>query len=165
MLIEVEYSQISGASLGCVSGNRWTLGKTGVKEKMGRIDEFPRLADQSKLPHVGTTIFTQMSALATQEQALNLSQGFPDFDAPKPLLDGVQQYLNSGFNQYAPMQGVASLREAVAAKVKNLYGADLNADTEITITSGATEALFCAISAVVRPGDEVILFDPAYDSY
>ena len=121
MLIEVEYSQISDASLGCVSGNRWTLGKTGVKEKMGRIDEFPRLADQSKLPHVGTTIFTQMSALATQEQALNLSQGFPDFDAPKPLLDGVQQYLNSGFNQYAPMQGVASLREAVAAKVKNLY--------------------------------------------
>ena len=165
MLIEVEYSQISGASLGSVSGNRWTLGKTGVKEKMGRIDEFPRLADQSKLPHVGTTIFTQMSALATQEQALNLSQGFPDFDAPKPLLDGVQQYLNSGFNQYAPMQGVASLREAVAAKVKNLYGADLNVDTEITITSGATEALFCAISAVVRPGDEVILFDPAYDSY
>ena len=132
---------------------------------MNSVDEFPRLADQSKLPRVGTTIFTQMSALAAQENALNLSQGFPDFDAPKPLIDSVEQYLTSGFNQYAPMQGVASLREAVAAKVKDLYGADLNADTEITITSGATEALFCAISAVVRPGDEVILFDPAYDSY
>jgi len=126
---------------------------------------FPSLASQSKLPTVGTTIFTQMSALAQQEGALNLSQGFPDFDGPPELLARVQHYLTSGFNQYAPMQGVPALRQAVASKVADLYGATLSADDEITVTSGATEALFCAIAAVVRPGDEVILFDPAYDSY
>ena len=127
--------------------------------------EFPDLTAQSKLPRVGTTIFTQMSALAQKEGALNLSQGFPDFDGPAPLLERVQHYLTSGFNQYAPMQGVPALREAVSRKIADLYGANLDADEEITITSGATEALFCAISSVVRPGDEVIVFDPAYDSY
>jgi len=132
---------------------------------MDESQGFPRLATQSKLPRVGTTIFTRMSALAQQEGALNLSQGFPDFDGPSELLAGVQHYLTSGYNQYAPMQGVPSLRAAVATKVADLYGANLDVDEEITITSGATEALFCAISAVVRPGDEVILFDPAYDSY
>ena len=132
---------------------------------MDAAQGFPSLAAQSKLPTVGTTIFTQMSALAQQEGALNLSQGFPDFDGPAELLERVGHYLTSGYNQYAPMQGVLALREAVARKVADLYGADLSADEEITITSGATEALFCAISAVVRPGDEVIVFDPAYDSY
>lgn len=119
----------------------------------------------SKLPDIGTTIFTVMSELARSEGALNLSQGFPDFDGPRALLDRVEHYLNSGHNQYAPMMGVPALRQAVAAKVADIYGAELNPDTEITITSGATEALFCAIAAVVNPGDEAIVFDPAYDSY
>lgn len=119
----------------------------------------------SKLPDVGTTIFTVMSELARHEGALNLSQGFPDFDGPPALLDRVEHYLRNGHNQYAPMMGVPSLREAIAGKVADLYGARLNPDTEITVTSGATEALFCAIAAVVNPGDEVIVFDPAYDSY
>ena len=132
---------------------------------MDAVQGFPSLATQSKLPEVGTTIFTRMSALAQQEGALNLSQGFPDFDGPQKLLDGVTHYLTSGYNQYAPMQGVPALRQAVANKISDLYGTTLDADEEITVTSGATEALFCAISAVVRPGDEVIVFDPAYDSY
>ena len=123
------------------------------------------LAEQSKLPNVGTTIFSVMSALAQQEGALNLSQGFPDFDGPPELLDRVQHYLTHGFNQYAPMQGVPALRSAIANKIRDLYHAELDPDAEVTVTSGATEALFCAISAVVRSGDEVILFDPAYDSY
>ena len=120
---------------------------------------------QSKLPDVGTTIFTVMSQLALDEGAINLSQGFPDFDGPEALLDRVEHYLRSGHNQYAPMMGVPSLRQATAKKVKSLYGLTVNPDTEITVTSGATEALFCAISAVVFPGDEVIVLDPAYDSY
>ena len=132
---------------------------------MDAVQGFPSLATQSKLPEVGTTIFTRMSALAQQEGALNLSQGFPDFDGPQKLLDGVTHYLTSGYNQYAPMQGVPALRQAVANKISDLYGTTLDAGEEITVTSGATEALFCAISAVVRPGDEVIVFDPAYDSY
>ena len=119
----------------------------------------------SKLPEVGTTIFTVMSALATEEGALNLSQGFPDFDGPQALLDRVRYYLSHGFNQYPPMTGVPSLREAIARKVGDLYGASVDPVTEVTVTSGATEALFCAIAAVVHPGDEVIIFDPAYDSY
>lgn len=119
----------------------------------------------SKLPDVGTTIFTVMSELARKEGALNLSQGFPDFDGPARLLDRVQHYLTHGHNQYAPMMGVPALRAAIAAKVENLYGQRLDADKEITVTSGATEALFCAIAAVVGRGDEVIVFDPAYDSY
>lgn len=119
----------------------------------------------SKLPDVGTTIFTTMSALAAEQGAINLSQGFPDFDGPAPLLDRVAHHLRDGRNQYAPMIGVPSLREATAAKIDHLYGLAIDPETELTITSGATEALFCAIAAVVRPGDEVIVFDPAYDSY
>ena len=124
-----------------------------------------RMKIESKLPDVGTTIFTIMSQLARTEGALNLSQGFPDFDGPVALLESVQHYLRSGHNQYAPMMGVQTLREAIAGKVASLYGAGLDPETEITVTSGATEALFCAIAAVVHPGDEVIVFDPAYDSY
>jgi methionine aminotransferase len=119
----------------------------------------------SKLPGVSTTIFTVMSELARAEGALNLSQGFPDFDGPPALLERVQHYLMHGHNQYAPMTGVAALREATAQKVLDLYGCQVDPDSEITVTSGATEALFCAIAAVVNPGDEVIVFDPAYDSY
>ncbi len=123
------------------------------------------LTPASKLPGVGTTIFTVMSELARAEGALNLSQGFPDFDGPRYLLERVQYYLTHGHNQYAPMMGVPALREALAVKVADLYGCDVDPDTEITVTSGATEALFCAVAAVVRPGEEVIVFDPAYDSY
>ena len=119
----------------------------------------------SKLPNVGTTIFTVMSELARAKGAINLSQGFPDFDAPPALLDRVQHYLRSGHNQYAPMMGAPSLRQALAGKVKDCYGLDVDPDTGITVTSGATEALFCAVAAVVRAGDEVIVFDPVYDSY
>jgi len=119
----------------------------------------------SKLPDVGTTIFTVMSELARAEGALNLSQGFPDFDGPKALLDRVSHYLHGGHNQYAPMMGVPALRTAIATKVADLYGLQVDAEKEVTVTSGATEALFCAIAAVVNPGDEVIVFDPAYDSY
>ena len=119
----------------------------------------------SKLPEVGTTIFTVMSALAAEEGALNLSQGFPDFDGPPALLERVRHHLTQGCNQYPPMAGVPALREAIAGKVQDLYGCAVDPETEVTVTSGATEALFCAIHALVRPGDEVIVFDPAYDSY
>ncbi len=119
----------------------------------------------SKLPHVGTTIFTVMSQLAAECGAINLSQGFPDYDGPAALKDRVKHYLDAGFNQYPPMAGVAPLRAAVAAKVLEWYGAHVSPDTEITITPGATEAIYCAITAVVGAGDEVILFDPAYDCY
>ena len=119
----------------------------------------------SKLPGTGTTIFTVMSQLAVEHQAINLSQGFPDFDAPSGLLDRVSHYLNHGANQYAPMAGLPALREAVAAKIHRLYGCSVSPDTEITISSGATVALYSAIQAFVQPGDEVIVFDPAYDSY
>lgn len=120
---------------------------------------------ETKLPKVGTTIFTQMSALAQAHQAINLSQGFPDFDGPQALLERVDHYIRQGANQYAPMAGVPALCSAIAAKVERCYGRHVDAAAEVTVTSGATEALFAAISAVVRPGDEVILFDPAYDSY
>jgi methionine aminotransferase len=120
---------------------------------------------ESKLPHVGTTIFTVMSQLAAEHGAINLSQGFPDYDGPVPLKEAVKRHLDAGSNQYPPMAGVASLREAVAAKVFDCYGARVSPETEVTITPGATEAIYCAVTAVVRPGDEVILFDPAYDSY
>ena len=119
----------------------------------------------SKLLDVGTTIFTVMSALASEQGALNLSQGFPDFDGPEALLQAVNAHMRSGQNQYPPMAGVAALREAIAAKVLDLYGLACDADTEITVTAGATEALFCAIAAVAHAGDEVIVLDPAYDSY
>ena len=120
---------------------------------------------ESKLPAVGTTIFTVMSGLAQQHGAINLSQGFPDFDGPPELRARVTHYIESGANQYPPSHGMPSLRTAIADKVADLYGHRADADTEVTVTSGATEALFCAIHALVRPGDEVIVFDPAYDSY
>jgi len=120
---------------------------------------------QSKLPHVGTTIFTVMSRLAAECGAINLSQGFPDFDPPPRLVDLVAEKMREGVNQYAPMAGWPALLEAIAAKVQALYGRALDPPAEVTVTSGATEALFCAIHAVVRPGDEVILLEPAYDSY
>ncbi len=119
----------------------------------------------SKLPATTTTIFTVMSQLAARHGAINLSQGFPDFQPPEALIDRVTHYLRAGANQYAPMTGVEPLRQAVAAKMTDLYDIDVDPDTQITVTSGATEALFCAIHALVRPGDEVIVFDPAYDSY
>jgi methionine aminotransferase len=119
----------------------------------------------SKLPRVGTTIFTVMSRLAAETGALNLSQGFPSFEADPVLLELVTKYLRSGLNQYAPMAGVPALREALARKTAALHGATYDPETEITITSGATEALFAATAAVVRPGDEVLVFEPAYDSY
>ena len=120
---------------------------------------------QSKLPHVGTTIFAIMSALANKHGAINLSQGFPNFDPPQGLRDLVSKYLNQGMNQYAPMSGVPLLRETLALKIKSLYNLEVNPETEITITAGGTQALFTAIAALVRPGDEVILIEPAYDSY
>ena len=119
----------------------------------------------SKLPETGTTIFAVMSALSEECNALNLSQGFPSFDPPDALLDRVQHHLRSGANQYAPMTGVPALREAIAGKISALYGHDADPQTEITVSDGATEGLFSAVHAVVRPGDEVIVFDPAYDSY
>jgi methionine aminotransferase len=119
----------------------------------------------SKLPDVGTTIFTVMSALATEHKALNLSQGFPDFDGPEALLERVNAHMCNGQNQYPPMAGVAVLRQAIATKVEDLYGLHCDPETEVTVTAGATEALFCAIAAVVHAGDEVIVLDPAYDSY
>lgn len=119
----------------------------------------------SKLPNVGTTIFTVMSQLANDCNAINLSQGFPSFNPPDELLDRVAFHLQNGANQYAPMPGVQSLRAAIAGKTTENHGRSVDAETEITISTGATEGLFSAIQAVVRPGDEVIVFDPAYDSY
>ena len=120
---------------------------------------------ESKLPGVGTTTFTVMSRLAEDYGAVNLSQGFPDFQPPGELLELVSHHMKAGRNQYPPMIGVASLRGEIAGKLASLYGIQTDPDTEITVTSGATEALFCAIHAIVRAGDEVIVFDPAYDSY
>lgn len=119
----------------------------------------------SKLPDVGVTIFSIMTALANKHKAINLSQGFPDFDVDPALIDRVNAHMRNGSNQYAPMQGMPLLREKIARKVKHCYGADYDPDTEITVTSGATEALFAAMAAVVRQGDEVIIFEPAYDAY
>jgi len=119
----------------------------------------------SKLPNVKTTIFTVMSQLATEHSALNLSQGFPDFNGPQDLLDRVSHHMRIGHNQYAPMTGIPELRQAIAGKVSALYGAEVDVDQEITVTSGATDALFTAIATIVNPDDEVIVFDPAYDCY
>jgi methionine transaminase len=119
----------------------------------------------SKLPKVGTTIFTVMSALAAKHGAINLSQGFPDFDCDPRLTGLVDHYLKKGMNQYAPMPGILPLRERVGQKTEKLYGRYFHPESEITITSGATEALFAAIGAVVHPGDEVIVLEPCYDSY
>lgn len=120
---------------------------------------------ETKLPKVGTTIFSVMSQLAAEHKAVNLSQGFPDFDGPKMIRERVAHHLQAGANQYAPFVGVLPLRQAIADKVNRLYQADVDPDTEVTVTSGASEAIFCAISATVRQGDEVIVFDPCYDSY
>jgi methionine aminotransferase len=119
----------------------------------------------SRLPQVGTTIFTVMSALATQHGAVNLGQGFPDFDCDPKLLDAVNQAMRSGLNQYPPMAGVPVLREAIARKIERLYGRAYDAGDEITITAGATQAILTAILALVHPGDEVIVLEPCYDSY
>jgi methionine aminotransferase len=119
----------------------------------------------SKLPNVGTTIFTVMSKLATDTNAINLSQGFPDFNCNEELINLVHKYMLNGNNQYAPMAGLMSLREIIAEKTEAIYSAKYNPETEITITAGATQAIFTAISAIVREGDEVIIFEPAYDCY
>jgi len=119
----------------------------------------------SKLPSVGTTIFTVMSKLAADVGAINLSQGFPDFDCDPALVDAVARHMREGRNQYAPMQGVPALRQAIAAKYQDLYGVSYDADSEVTVTSGGTEAIFDAVAAVVHPGDEAIVFEPCYDSY
>ena len=124
-----------------------------------------QLIPQSKLPNLGTTIFTQMSALAQKHQAINLSQGFPDFDGPSYLQERLAYHVASGANQYAPMTGALALREAIAEKTTALYGYTPDVNSDITVTAGATEALYAAITALVREGDEVICFDPSYDSY
>lgn len=123
------------------------------------------IAPTTKLPKVKTTIFTVMSQLAAEHKALNLSQGFPDFSCPARLVDLVAGHMRAGNNQYAPMTGSPSLRQAIAEKTLALYGAQVDPLSEITVTSGATEAIFDVIAAVVRPGEEVVFFDPAYDSY
>lgn len=119
----------------------------------------------SKLPKVGQTIFSTMSALAVKENALNLSQGFPDFDCSPHLIELVHQAMKHGLNQYAPMPGLLSLREVIAEKTEQLYTGKYRPDTEVTITAGATQAIFTAIAATINEGDEVILFTPAYDCY
>ncbi len=123
------------------------------------------LIPQSKLPNLGTTIFTQMSALAQKHNAINLSQGFPDFDGPGYLQERLAWHVAQGANQYAPMTGVQALRDAIADKTAECYGYQPDANSDITVTAGATEALYAAITALVRAGDEVICFDPSYDSY
>ncbi|HKG07873.1 MAG TPA: methionine aminotransferase [Pedobacter sp.] len=120
---------------------------------------------QSKLPGVGTTIFTVMSKLAEEHNAINLSQGFPDFECDPKLVNEVTMAMKNGFNQYAPMTGLAPLRELIAGKVKNLYGADYHPEKEVTVTAGGTQAIFTALSSCISAGDEVIIFEPAYDSY
>jgi methionine aminotransferase len=120
---------------------------------------------EDKLPAVGTTIFAVMSQLASKVGAINLSQGFPDFPLDPLLFDLVARAMRDGHNQYAPMSGLAALREALVAKAQRLYGHAYDAGTEVTVTAGATQALFTVIGALVRPGDEVIIIDPAYDCY
>ena len=119
----------------------------------------------SKLPNVGTTIFTVMSQLAAEHGAINLGQGFPDFDGPDRLVDALSRAMRDGHNQYSPMMGIPALRRAIAAKTARCYGWEPDADTEVTVTSGASEAILDAVHAVVRQGDEVILLDPCYDCY
>jgi methionine transaminase len=119
----------------------------------------------SKLPAVGTTIFTVMSALATEHKAVNLGQGFPDFDCDPKLVDAVTGAMKTGLNQYPPMTGVGVLREAIATKIIALHQKEYNSNTEITVTAGATQAIITAVLAIVHPGDEVIVLEPCYDSY
>ncbi len=122
-------------------------------------------AIRTKLPRAGVSIFAVMTRLANEHGAINLSQGFPDFDGDPALGDAVARYMREGHNQYAPMPGVLALREALAMKIGRLYGRRYDPATEITVTTGATEALFSTLTALVHPGDEVLLFEPCYDSY
>ena len=119
----------------------------------------------SKLPHVGTTIFSVMSQLAAEVNAINLSQGFPDYECSPKLIELVNKYMKKGNNQYAPMPGVLSLRERIAEKENDLHGSHYDPNTEVTITAGGTQAIFTALTAVIKPNDEVIIFEPAYDCY
>src|SRR5471032_1551498 len=123
------------------------------------------LVGASRLPAVGTTIFTVMSALAVKTNAINLCQGFPDFDCDPALVDAVAAAMRAGHNQYPPMTGVPALRQAVAAKIALTTGRRYDADSEITITAGATQGILSTILALVHPGDEVIVLEPCYDSY
>ena len=120
---------------------------------------------KTKLPKVGTTIFTVMSQLAMEHQAVNLGQGFPDFAVPDLLVESLDRAMRAGHNQYAPMTGIPALRQAIAAKTERVYGWRPDADTEVTVTSGATEAIFDAIHAVVHAGEEVVVLDPCSDCY
>jgi methionine transaminase len=120
---------------------------------------------ETKFPTMGTTIFTVMSALATEKNAVNLGQGFPDFECDPKLVDAVTEAMRKGLNQYPPMTGIAPLREAVAAKIEAIYGRRYDAASEITITAGATQAIITAVLAIVKAGDEVIVLEPCYDSY
>ncbi len=119
----------------------------------------------SKLPTVGTTIFTVMSKLAADHQAINLSQGFPDYETDKQLIAEISQAMKGGFNQYAPMAGLLSLRELISEKIEHLYGTKYHPETQVTITAGGTQAIFAAINTFITAGDEVIIFEPAYDCY
>ncbi len=120
---------------------------------------------ESKLPNLGTSIFSKMTALANQHQAINLSQGFPEFDAPELLKKQLNHYVLEGFNQYAPSSGIVRLQQQIAALIARKYHNNINYEQQVTVTSGATEALFVAIQTLVKEGDEVVVFDPAYDSY
>ena len=126
-------------------------------------EKTPQLA--SRLPNVGTTIFTVMSSLATEKGAVNLGQGFPDFACDPQLIEAVTRAMTQGLNQYPPMTGVPPLRQAIAKKIIALHGRSYDPDSEITITAGATQAILTVILAVVHPGDEVIVLEPCYDSY
>lgn len=126
---------------------------------------FVAMQIKSKLPNVGTTIFSVMSALATEYKAVNLGQGFPDFPMSEELTAKVAEAMRNGHNQYAPMPGLIGLRESIAEKVEFLYKTKVNPDTEITITPGGTYAIYSSLTTILQPGDEVILFEPAYDSY
>ena len=120
---------------------------------------------KSKLPDVGTSIFATMSKMAIDYNAINLSQGFPDFNCSDQLIDLVNHFMKKGFNQYAPMPGTVELRKEISKKVLRDYGKLYDFEKEITITAGATQALYAAFTTIVNPGDEVIIFEPAYDSY
>jgi methionine transaminase len=136
-----------------------------VPDETKRDVDFTRLLGPSKLPAVGTTIFAVMSQLAQEHNAVNLGQGFPDFDCAPQLKDLVTEAMQQGHNQYAPMAGLALLRSAIAEKVHRQYGRRYDSESEITVTAGATQAILTAVLAVVRPGDQVIILEPAYDSY
>ncbi len=146
-------------------GARPALGRPGGRPFADVATACRTPAVKSRLPQVGTTIFTVMSALAQQHGAVNLGQGFPDFDCDPTLIDAVDAAMRSGLNQYPPMTGIALLRERIAAKIESLYGHRYDAVGEITVTAGATQAILTAILALVHPGDEVIVLDPCYDSY